>query len=390
MYPRAACGWWYSDGFCYHEFRYALNGSTAPATIPHGPLNHVVEHDSAHQPQPTTFLPGEHAAFALTWYCDGEDPGTNQRTWEVWSGGAMRQAVATSVIADECATHPPRPTPSPAPSPTPTPSPSPSPSPSPTPADLPPCSPKPDVKPVVFCAYPPRIDPADGSAWCVHRYGYNREEDGGAWCGFGWCPGNSTACVQDIAVGGANKFTPSPRDRGQPTRFWPGEHPDAARVEWNCTTRNYIQWRVHSKHTRTVRMYADALEHHPLCADAVPTPSPAPTPAPAPCGNGTHAPDIDVFVTCGGPVGGGQCCHTFGYDNRGACAYDVPVGCKNKFHRWRADWGQATHFAAGRHAAAFEVCWPCATRRHAWHLHARRTRHATAHGEAGAHPACGS
>jgi hypothetical protein len=144
------------------------------------------------------------------------------------SGPAVN--VAYAVTAD-C---PPQATASPTPSLIPSNTPSPSPTPSLTPSLTPSvtatatASNTPTNTPV-----PPTLTPTSAP---VLRVGpvleCVRDNGGGSFTAF-FGYNNLSGAVQSIPVGGANRFSPSPENRGQPTSFQPGRHANVFSVTWN-------------------------------------------------------------------------------------------------------------------------------------------------------------
>jgi hypothetical protein len=83
------------------------------------------------------------------------------------------------------------------------------------------------------------------------------------WASFGY--DSASAQPVGVAIGATNTFTPTPADRGQPTRFDPGLHPHAFSVQFNGST---LTWKLG---TATVT----ATSSSPVCPSTTNATSPA-------------------------------------------------------------------------------------------------------------------
>jgi hypothetical protein len=75
-----------------------------------------------------------------------------------------------------------------------------------------------------------------------------------------WGYENTTGAVVEIAVGGDNRFDPTPRDRGQPTRFEEGSPTNVFTTTWDGTN---LSWRING-HTETASRNSKKCESPPV------------------------------------------------------------------------------------------------------------------------------
>ncbi len=113
------------------------------------------------------------------------------------------------------------------------------------------------VKPVLECV----SDNGDGTY--TARFGYL----------------NQNAAVVTIAVGGDNKFTPSPQDRGQTTEFQPGRQRDVFRVTFDGSN---LVWTLKGPDGRRRTSTASSNPQQRCAPEPTTTPTPATTTTPAP------------------------------------------------------------------------------------------------------------
>jgi uncharacterized repeat protein (TIGR01451 family) len=159
-----------------------------------------------------------------------------------------------------------------------------------------------------------------------------------------------------IPVGDANKFTPAPEDRGQPTTFQPGNLQQAFTVTGIPSSQNLV-WTLTSSGTRTATASAD---DETKCSEPPPPAEP-----------------IGVFVTC---IVKHDSTYdaTFGYENDNAVAETIEVGLGNAFSPAPIDRGQPTIFAPGRNTQAVVVGGIPANTDLTWTVAYAGTLHATA------------
>jgi uncharacterized protein (DUF2249 family) len=141
---------------------------------------------------------------------------------------------------------------------------------------------------------------------------------------FGYQSDNLTPVT--VPVGEANKFSPTPQDRGQTTVFQPGNTQEAFTVKGIPTGQDLV-WTLTSNGTRTSTASAS---NETKCSDPPPAAKP-----------------IGVFVTCIDNHGSTYDA-TFGYQNDNNVAETIEIGPANGFSPEPVDRGQPEVFVPGR------------------------------------------
>jgi hypothetical protein len=139
---------------------------------------------------------------------------------------------------------------------------------------------------------------------------------------------SSEASAVNISVGDTNAFFPAPSDRGQPTRFDPGQHSDVFTVGFDGSP---LVWQL-TNHTVT------AAGTSRLCHPAPPV-----------------RPAVMPFVSCVDATEAGSFVAHFGYLSLGLSSTTVSVGDANHFSPEPANRGQPTAFESGRNPDVFQV-----------------------------------
>jgi len=128
-----------------------------------------------------------------------------------------------------------------------------------------------------------------------------------------------------ISIGDLNKFVPAPEDRGQPTTFDPGNHPQAVTVT-GIPNGTALVWALTSDQQR----WAEASANFPTkCSDPPPELVP-----------------IGLFVTCVTNHGNTYDA-VFGYTNDNRSQQIIPLGLQNIFVPAPGNRGQPTTFEPG-------------------------------------------
>jgi hypothetical protein len=169
-----------------------------------------------------------------------------------------------------------------------------------------------------------------------------------------------------VPIGIANRLSPGPKDRGQPTTFRPGHVREAFKVS-GIPISVALRWTLAFTDTRMAIATADL---DVKCATSPASPAP---PAPGPR-------TIGVFATCATRHGSTYDA-TFGYVNENAHPLTIPIGARNSIRPGVADQGQPETFAPGFVDAAFVVQGIPVSRSVTWKLgydHETRVAVATA------------
>ncbi len=169
----------------------------------------------------------------------------------------------------------------------------------------PPITPEPPVSIFVSC-----VD--RGASTFTARFGYSN-------------PG--TIHVQ-VSVGDANRFTPTPENRGQPIVFEPGQDDDAVEVQGVPNGADLVWTLRTAGRNRTATAGADFAT---ACTDPPDPPDPKP---------------VAPFARCV-DVGSTSYSATFATSNPNDVAVTIAVGVDNRFVPAPADRGQGTVFAPG-------------------------------------------
>lgn len=244
-----------------------VNPNGSPVDIPSGAENNVTVAGTAGDGQPTTFQPGTQTqAFTIS------GPAGSDIVWSVTSSGVTNVATANEAYPTHCGTDPPDP-------------------------------------PVAY-----RVGIFVS---CVTNNGNTYSAT------FGYDSADTE--TNSIATGALNRFFPAPEDRGQPTTFDPGHHPDAVTVG-DIPTGTGLIWSLTSDVTR----YAEA-------SASFPTKCSSPPPELLPIG---------VFVTCVTEHGATYDA-VFGYTNDNPAEQIVPLGLQNTFVPPPGNRGQPTTFEPG-------------------------------------------
>jgi uncharacterized repeat protein (TIGR01451 family) len=244
-----------------------MNPNGSPVDIPAGSENSLTVDGAAATGQPTTFQTGTVTqAFTISGHA-GSDI-----TWSVTYAGATDVAVANEAFPTHCGVDPPDP-------------------------------------PIAY-----RVGVF---VTCVTNTGDTYSAT------FGY--ENEDTQTNTIAVGDLNKFVPAPADRGQPSSFEPGNHPDAVTVTGipNATT---LVWALTSDQQRWATATADFSTK---CSDPPPPLVP-----------------IGLFVTCVTNHGDSYDA-VFGYTNDNRSQQIVPLGLANTFVPAPGNRGQPTTFEPG-------------------------------------------
>lgn len=149
-----------------------------------------------------------------------------------------------------------------------------------------------------------------------------------------------------IPIGPANRFSPAPGDRGQPTTFGPGRFREAVEVT-GIPSSVALKWTLASTDTRMAIATAD---FDVKCAH----------PAPAPK-------QFGIFATCATRHGSTYDA-TFGYVNENRRSLRIPIGAGNSISPGPAGQGQPETFAPGFVDAAFAVRGVPISRSITWRL----------------------
>jgi uncharacterized repeat protein (TIGR01451 family) len=247
-------------------FGYA-NPNDSPIDIPSGADNSVLVAGNTATGQPTTFHPGTTTqAFTVS------GPAGSDITWTVTSAGVTNVATANEQFPTHCGADPPDP---------------------------------PDAYRVgvfVTCVT------NSGSTYSA-TFGYENEDTE----------------TNTIAIGPLNRFVPEPDDRGQPTSFEPGNHPQAVTVS-DIPNGTAIVWALTSDQQRWATASAN---FETKCSD--------PPPALVPIG---------LFVTCVTNHANTYDA-VFGYTNDNRSQQIVPLGLANTFVPAPGNRGQPTTFEPG-------------------------------------------
>lgn len=242
-----------------------VNANSAAVDIPAGPDNNVTVGGTTGAGQPTTFEVG-----TVTQAFTTSGPAGSDITWRVTSAGVTSVATANEA------------------------------------------SPR--------CVDPP--DPPDAYrvgvfVTCVTNSGDTYSAT------FGY--ENEDTETNTIAVGPLNRFVPGPENRGQPTSFEPGNHPQAVTVT-DIPNGTLLTWSLTSDQTR----YAEASASFPTkCSDPPPPLAP-----------------IGLFVTCVTNHADSYDA-VFGYTNDNRAEQIVPLGLRNTFVPAPGNRGQPTTFEPG-------------------------------------------
>ena len=247
-----------------------VNSNGSPVEIPAGPDNQVTIRVARSAGQPTTFQVGTvTSAFTAANVPAGADV-----EWSVTYAGVTNVATANESFPTHCGVDPPDP---------------------------------PDAYRVgifVSCV-------ANTGATYSATFGYESEDTE----------------TNTIPVGERNRFFPTPEDRGQPTAFEPGDHPQSVTVT-GIPNGTSLTWSLTSDVTR----YAEASStFEQKC-------SPDPPPA--------ELVPIGLFVTC---VTNHKSSYdaVFGYTNDNRSQQIIPLGLSNTFVPAPGNRGQPTTFEPG-------------------------------------------
>jgi uncharacterized repeat protein (TIGR01451 family) len=271
------------------RFRYESENAE-PVTIPIGAGNGFTP-GPAGRGQPSTFQPGlAEAAFTV----DGI-PNAIGATWSVTYAGETRMATATAGFATACSTP----------------------------------EPPPDTNPGAVGVFVQCVTARGDTFDAVFGYQNDNEDE-------------------LTIAGAANRFAPLPADRGQTTRFAPGNVQEAFTVT-GIARGTTLEWSVtHAGATRT----ATATATFPTqCAGPGPGPGPGPEPQPEP---EPGVQPIGVFA-CVRALSGDRFDVVFGYESDNGADISIPAGIANFFAPNPLNRGQTTLFSPGRHENAFAV-----------------------------------
>jgi hypothetical protein len=138
-----------------------------------------------------------------------------------------------------------------------------------------------------------------------------------------------------IVVGNQNEFFPaSPKDRGQPVVFEPGEHRDVFAVQF---PGQRVKWFLTGPDG--VRREVEARSDSPACSSTRPTPNQS----------------VRPVLECVTNNGNGTYTARFGYKNDNSVAISIPVGANNRFSPTPENRVQTNTFLSGRRRDVFRV-----------------------------------
>ncbi|MEP6988159.1 MAG: hypothetical protein ABI970_21325, partial [Chloroflexota bacterium] len=145
---------------------------------------------------------------------------------------------------------------------------------------------------------------------------------------------NENDQLVSIPIGYSNKFSPSPDNQSQPSKFEPGQQHFVFSVKFSGSN---LTWTLKGPDGQTRSITAS--KYSTPCATPPPTPTQPVTPK----------------VECVADEGDGMYEAHFSYSNPNAVGVNIPVGYKNKFTPSPSDRGQVTTFIPGDHDGVFEV-----------------------------------